>query len=627
MTFAGIAIPQFLTLFGALAGATILIFLLLQRRRGQEISSLLVWKRVTGSRRSIWHDLLSLLLQLLFLLLLTLALTDPQVVPEEVAPRRVAFVVDSSASMGAKYKDSTRIEAAQAEVAALSANLGEADRAMVIAAGADLKPLTTFTASPADLDAAAERIVPRGSDDRLGEGIEYAVSALELTADEDEGAERRVVVLTDHEADLSRYADETGVAVEQLVLADPRQNLGITAFDVRKTFNLTPGHEVLIRVANTGYADAGAQLELATSRYVVGRANLDVAARTEIQRVFYLPFGVSGKVRARLSSIRFDEGDDGLAADNECFALLPEQAQTRVALVAEKGRFIGKSLRANPQVALREVRPDAYSAGAVAGYDLVIFDNVTAPRPNARNVLYVNPTGDESGFTATKAVEKPVFSGWDAEHPLLRYVVLKDLNVPEAHVLAAEPGDETLIGTLDGALFLIREQGGKRTMAIGFDLERSDLPLRVGFPVMMHNLVTWIAESTRPTSDPAFRVGETASIKLAETESTEVELSHPDGATEPLPVVDGKVSFTPLTPGFYSIVDGERTRLVPVVVRPPRRIGPAGRGRPRRGRADAGGGRASRPGCELPDLSNHRGDRAALIGLGAVPLWAHYLTT
>ena len=60
------------------------------------------------------------------------------------------------------------------------------------------------------------------------------------------------------------------------------------------------------------------------------------------------------------------------------------------------------------------------------------------------------------------------------------------------------PGDRVLASMLKQPLMVAREQSGRsgstrRSVAIGFDLRQSDLPLRVAFPVLLMNAVDWFA--------------------------------------------------------------------------------------------------------------------------------------
>src|SRR4051812_6373268 len=92
--WAGLAIP-------------IVIFYILKiRMRRVQVSTVMFWEQIFEEKRprSIWQQLrhlLSLLLQLAFLMLLVLALVDPFFKWEIRNARRIVLVVDNSASMRA----------------------------------------------------------------------------------------------------------------------------------------------------------------------------------------------------------------------------------------------------------------------------------------------------------------------------------------------------------------------------------------------------------------------------------------------------------------------------------------------------------------------------------------------
>src|SRR5262245_35420008 len=85
----------------------IIVFDILKiRLRRQPVSTNLFWKQIYDEKppRSIWQylrHLLSLLLQLLVLALLVLAIADPYLPWEVLQARRIAVVIDRSASMKA----------------------------------------------------------------------------------------------------------------------------------------------------------------------------------------------------------------------------------------------------------------------------------------------------------------------------------------------------------------------------------------------------------------------------------------------------------------------------------------------------------------------------------------------
>src|SRR5690606_13663620 len=95
--------PLALSLF-LLFVPVLLLYLLKQRRRHVQVSTLLFWDKVLRDEHSVTsmtrlRKLLSLLIQLLIIALLTLALARPTLSKDLLGARRVVILLDTSASM------------------------------------------------------------------------------------------------------------------------------------------------------------------------------------------------------------------------------------------------------------------------------------------------------------------------------------------------------------------------------------------------------------------------------------------------------------------------------------------------------------------------------------------------
>src|SRR5262245_45660285 len=100
MTFAQ---PWALAFFGLFI-PVILLYLLKQRRRRIEVSTLMFWDKILRDEQTVTSitklkKLLSLLLQLLFISLLTLAAARPSLSGKLTGARRIVLLLDNSASM------------------------------------------------------------------------------------------------------------------------------------------------------------------------------------------------------------------------------------------------------------------------------------------------------------------------------------------------------------------------------------------------------------------------------------------------------------------------------------------------------------------------------------------------
>ena len=89
---------------------------------------------------------------------------------------------------------------------------------------------------------------------------------------------------------------------------------------------------------------------------------------------------------------------------------------------------------------------------------------------------------------------------------------------------------------------------------IGFDLTRSDLPLKVEFPILLANAMSWLAGRDSPSTERAIRAGQPATIQ---TSSPSARIKTPDGDTREVAARDGSIVFADtLRAGMYEVKDG-----------------------------------------------------------------------
>ena len=137
-------------LMATLSVPLLLLYFLKVRRRQVRVSSLLLWDPSLRDREAstffqrLQRDPL-LILQILALLALTVALARPAVSVMGQGAKRVAIVMDSSASMKAADVPGSRFIQAQRAALGLLGQLGEGAEVMVIEAGVQPKVLVPFT--------------------------------------------------------------------------------------------------------------------------------------------------------------------------------------------------------------------------------------------------------------------------------------------------------------------------------------------------------------------------------------------------------------------------------------------------------------------------------------------------
>src|SRR5436190_1915326 len=154
------AAPIALAFFGLFV-PVILLYLLKQRRRRVEVSTLMFWEKILRDEQTVTSltrlkKLLSLLLQLLFITLLSLAAARPSFSGKLTGARRIVLLLDNSASMLVQEGRETRFDLARAKAHGVVRGMASGDSLMLVTVGAEVDILHPFTDSKKDLQEAID---------------------------------------------------------------------------------------------------------------------------------------------------------------------------------------------------------------------------------------------------------------------------------------------------------------------------------------------------------------------------------------------------------------------------------------------------------------------------------------
>jgi len=145
----------------------IALYLLRLRRRDVKVPSTLLWDRMirdvqaNAPLQKLRVNLL-LILQLLVLLLASLAFAAPFMKSSALSGEHQVLILDASLSMQSRDVSPSRFAAAQAEALKMIDGLRRHDEMMVIEAGARTRVMCGFTSEKATLRRAVEACAPRG---------------------------------------------------------------------------------------------------------------------------------------------------------------------------------------------------------------------------------------------------------------------------------------------------------------------------------------------------------------------------------------------------------------------------------------------------------------------------------
>ncbi|HWT77231.1 MAG TPA: vWA domain-containing protein, partial [Candidatus Methylomirabilis sp.] len=217
--------------------------------------------------------------------------------------------------------------------------------------------------------------------------------------------------------------------------------------------------------------------------------------------------------------------------------------------------FLEKALAAAPQLQAEKGTPDLLSKGNQ--YDVVIIDNVPVKRVPPGRYLFINTLPEGSSLQIQGRVEQPPIIDWDREHPVMRYLDFTKVIIQQAmRVRPLGSGRVLLESNLTPLMYALDERGMK-AIFVGFDLFRTDFPLRVAFPLFVSNALRWLYPSQLEDAGLQLHTGQplTTSLPAGEQVATLID---PSGKTHSLQAdASGRVSYAETThAGIYTVKAG-----------------------------------------------------------------------
>lgn len=543
----------------ALLPVIVALYFLKLRREEQTVASVYLWRELVRdtAANAPWQRLRAnwlLVLQLLFLIALIVALARPFIWTQAATGSHLILVVDTSASMAATDVAPDRLGSAVVQARRLAADLPADVPVTLIVAGSTTEVLLSGSTDRGTLERTLALLRP-------GPGGADLATALELAAAVAAGEpEAQIVVLSDGGARLPERLS-AAAAVRYLPIGTSGENQALSAFSLDPAA-AGQGLTAFVRVTQYGAADMQRRLLL----YQPGGELLAVRDLT-------LPAGQSvgvtfpdlppelAAVEARL------EGTDALAADDRAWAVAPLIAGAQIQLVGPGNRFLETALALLPGVEVTTLTLEDYekasqqineSTNQRAANWLTIFDTVlpsdgTYP-PGA--LLFIGPLRSTEFFSVTGELTQPAPLPASATEPLLQYVDLRDVVIVRAAELPLPAWGRPVIVAEGGAttpLLIAGELAGRRLAVLAFDPRQSDLPLRVAFPLLLANLVDFLAPGATGALPETVTPGQPVSIPLP-PQADAALITGPDGATARIAADRGAALFAgTATPGLYTV--------------------------------------------------------------------------
>ncbi|MBI2988393.1 MAG: VWA domain-containing protein [Deltaproteobacteria bacterium] len=539
-----------------LAAVPFILFLHSLKPKGTKIrtTALFLWERVLRERpvgkRIGWllRKNLLLILQILIAAILIMALADPSLRRFGVATGDAVVVMDMSASMKAAGRAGTRFDEARKELLSLIDAMPSDQKMMVIGAGPIPRILSPFTADEKRLKDLARSLQPTDAPGQVKEAILLAHSFLKQESRD------RVVALSDGAFDGAEELPWHSSHLRLVRAQGKSENVGITGFEFRRVPNSARDYEIMVRAKNFTLRPLRAPLTLTIGEKKWIEERIELAPQES--RVLIYPYrGALGK-RATVSL----GIEDDFPTDNRAFLTLAESLPIRLLYVGKGNSYLEPLFRSFSDVQVTRVDRVAtdFSSSRHSDFDVILLDGVPSPPLARGNFILINTIGEGLPVHAAGKMRDPRPVPSVAHHPLTEGVRLDDLRIREASHLIPTGGGVVLARSQEGPLIFAYEKGRLRVLLFGFDLLASDLPLRVAFPVLLHNAFDWFQPKRVEFPATKIQAGKPYLLHLHETED-QVEVLSPSGRREILKAASNPLPFTDTSEaGFYTFKTGSR---------------------------------------------------------------------
>jgi Ca-activated chloride channel family protein len=522
-----------------LAGAVPLILLLHSLKpKGIKLdtTTLFLWERVLNEQplatRLGWllRKNLLLILQIVATTMLIAALADPALRHFGALSGDTVVVMDLSASMKARGSSGARFEAARHEFLSLIDGLASHQKIMVIGAGAQPRLLQPFTGDKRRLRHLARDISATDAPGRVKEAILFAHAFLKRDTPD------RVVVISDGAFEgAEEYSRPVG-HLRFIKVEGGSNNIGIIGFELRRHPERRSQVEVMVHVKNFTAKAVRVPLTLAIGEKTVVKEFVDVEPDGRQILIYPLESSPQGTLLARL------EIDDDFPTDNRAYLALSDAPPVRLLYVGPGNPFLANLFRFFPHLEVNTA-PEWNPKIASSQYDVVIFDSVPAPQLTQGNFILINTLAPNLPLRLQGAVKTPRIVSQATKHPITEGLSLGDLHV-QASLRLALSGEGTILArSPESPLIVAIEKGKLRALVIGFDLMDSDLPLRVAFPVLVHNALEWFQPQHVEFPARGAQSGSSISLRVPAREG-DIELTTPSGRKEVLSSVTNPLIFT-----------------------------------------------------------------------------------
>lgn len=591
--------PAAFYLLGVIPIVVALHFLKL-RRPSYLVPSIMLWLPTAEDRKANvpfqrLRNLLLLLVQVLFLMLVTLSVARPALHSAGFLPGKAILIVDNSASMQSTEMGQTRMALAKQEAQQRIEQVSASGGIMVLVPHklpSANRPQPSyiqqaFTTDKAQLRRAVENITGTDVGDARLESTPTDIGGMhnELRAYEPlplvfdaairyaDSPQDKVFFISDTFANLP---DVARLQFHKVGVGGKAENIGIVQFSLE-----TEGEQYVVFVRIQNFTDTTREfnVRLAVAETappygskkgaVIDDKNVSIQAGKKKSVVFS---GDSGGLEDLVLSVHLEIKDD-FPLDNTASAILTTLPPLRILLVSDRQQPLLRHLLQTygSHVELRLVSTDTYHGTGDA--DVTIFDNFAPEVVQEGHLIFIAPRGKlpfmpsdappvETHTTPIRVIAE------DETHTLMQGVSLMGLQVSKSTSRELPIWGHSLVETERGSLIWLGTEGGSQRLVFEFEafnpaISAFALTIPAG-PQFVYQCLAWLEASTaqiKPLvfqggsrTQHAFRTGEPVSIEFPIGETSPIRIQKPDNTTVAL---DGAVFTQTDQVGVYTVFAGD----------------------------------------------------------------------
>ena len=553
MNFLNLSFGELVGLAGIISAGILALYLLDRTKRRQVVATLRFWtagklpEELRHKRRI--HQPWSLLLQVISMLLLLLAIAGPRI-GDMGAARDHVLLLDTSAWMGARARQGILLDQAKSAALVYVNSLPQVDRVMLVRADALATPVTQFESDKNAVADAIRRSRPSTSALNLEQALEFAQQAQKLQSQK---AGEIVFVgagrIPKQEADLAAPPN-----LRVISIPSNGENVGLRKLGVRRKGASANAWEAFVELRNDGLKPREITLLLQYAGLAAGSKTMTLAAGAETQATFAFEAKTGGLLEARVTST--NGRGDAFPQDDIAAIEVPIVKPLRVAVYSPEPDLLKPLLASNPQVNATFELPTKYDPRAPA--DIVVFDRF-APKDAPKDVasVWIEPPVGSPFVIRTNATAVKL-ERWHQETALGGDLYTKDVELALTEVFSLAPGDRAVAETTQGPV-VVERPGAVKMAALGFDPLRSAMKYELATPLLMANLLRWMAPQVFRRSDAQAGTVGTVTVALEDgVDASKIKVLGDDQRPLPFTIESNSLQFFSGAPGNVHVITGDR---------------------------------------------------------------------